>query len=431
MEQNNSYSVISIVDLFAYCVKKFWVLLFGALIGLVLLLSYHIYDSNTEKKVESYNKEVARYNEKLQAEEQSLRILNDDFQFVVKVYAQNPLFGSGDVYSAVVLFSVDSKKEVKITENGMIVSEIGQRIEKIWDTLDLSLIVGSNVESDVLKTSISFSSNGLMFMIQAYSDSKEVADAYATRVFDYFSSILEEDDENSISFMNASVSKVSKEEINNQIKGIVSRRASIMSQIVKIEDEIKSSKRNSPSKYHFFRFSALGVIAGGLVSLLCVAIGFVSKNPITSSFSMEKNLSMQFLGSMFVDNGVLTKISRRIIGERKFKNDREAEEFIKNTISSKYFCSDDKVRKITVVSSQDQKFIKDAGERISKILNDCGYNAEVLTCSANNPDLANTIENSDAIVLLERQWITKTQLVKSTLTYMNSCGKSVLGFFLC
>ncbi len=430
MEQNNSYSVISIVDLFAYCIKKFWVLFFGAIIGLVLLLSYHVYDANTEKKLEAYDKEVVRYNEKLLAEEQSLGILSDDLQFIDKLYAQNPLFGSGDVYSAKVLFSVDSQKEVRITESGVIVTEIGLRIQKVWDVLDVSSIVGSEIEPDILKTSFFFSSSGLMFEITIYAGTEESANVYANKMLDYFCEFIEGNDGDSLSFKSITVSKASKEDISNRIRKTVSDRTSLLSRIEALEEEIESVQKMKPSKYHFVRYAASGFLLGGILTLLFELISFIAKNPLASSFNSERNLSIPFLGALFISNDFFSRLARRIIGERVFKTD-DAELFFKSIVQSNRFCDSNEIKDISVISSVSAKLVGDTGIKISKILNECGYNAVILTDSVNNPETAKAIDNADGVIILERQWKSRTQIVRSSIKNSNDYGKKVLGFFLC
>ena len=133
----------------------------------------------------------------------------------------------------------------------------------------------------------------------------------------------------------------------------------------------------------------------------------------------------------FISNDFFSRLARRIIGERAFKTNDDAELFFKSIVQSNRFCDSNEIKDISVISSVSAKLVGDTGIKISKILNECGFNAVILTDSVNNPETAKAIDNADGVIILERQWKSRTQIVRSSIKNSNDYGKKVLGFFLC
>ena len=65
------------------------------------------------------------------------------------------------------------------------------------------------------------------------------------------------------------------------------------------------------------------------------------------------------------------------------------------------------------------------------VLKEYGYEVSFIDKSTENPKTILEVENSDAVILLEEQLVSKTQLVKSNISISEKAGKKVLGFILC
>ncbi|MBQ3831309.1 MAG: hypothetical protein II813_10420 [Spirochaetales bacterium] len=431
MEQINSYSFISFGDFFAYCVKKFLILVVGAIIGMVLFLGFHLVSSNSEKKTNEYNSRMVNYQNNLEIKEKTLENLKSKLEFINELHAENPLLQSDDVFRSRVIISPKSQNDVIITDSGLIVSETLMKIDAIWDGIDLSTVLGSNLDSDILKTFIVYTNNGAVSEIVVYGQSMEASITFASKIKDHLSLFLKEQGDEDAVFSSIETSKASKDYINEQNQHYISTKSDLLMQIEEVESSINELRKSIPSKYHITKNAVLGFFLGGIVSLIILIIGFISRNPITSSFSTEKELSVPFLGAMFIEKGFFAALARRIIGERLFINKDDSENFIRSVISGNSFSEIRNAKSIAVVSSVREKEIGFSFKKICSILEESGYHVVFVYESMNNSKMIDAIESSDAVVLIEKQWVSRKQLIKASIDFVGRMGKKAIGFFIC
>ena len=427
MDQDN-YTGISLVDLFAYFVKKFWVLLIGALVGMALLLSYHYISSNSAKKVEEYEKKVSKYKVELSSLESTLDNLNLKLDFANEVESASPFFSDNQIYVSRIMIAVDSNFA---SDSESVSNAIGQEISSFWNSLDLAATVGSDLDNDLLKASIVFERAGQSVSIRVYSEDKAKAETYASSIVDAFVSYYDTREHLSVGSKNITTSVAPKNEIAKIRDQFISDKTALQTKIFDTEAEIKAMKKEAPSKYHPLKNAVIGFFAGGIFVAIVLAIGFVSCNPITSSFSAEKGLGVPFLGALFIDNKPFSKLARKIIGERSFKSNDEAVDYLKSSFSSKSFASSDTKKAVTLLTSLNEVEVDNKADAIMAILKEEGFKAAFVGNSSENPLTIKTLENNDSVILLVRQWNSKLQLAKLNKNLVSKMEKKVLGFIIC
>ena len=427
MDQDN-YTEISLVDLFAYFVKKFWVLLIGALVGMAVILSFHYISSNSAKKVEAYEKSLTKYKVELLSLESILNNLNLKLDFANEVESISPFFSDDQVYVSRIMIAVDS---FLASDSESASNAVGQEISSFWNSLDLASTVGSDLENDLLKASIIFERAGQSASIKVYAEEKRIAENYASSIVNAFASYYDSREHLSIGSKTVITSIASKYEIVKIRDQFISEKTNLQAKIFDTEAEIKTLKKEAPSKYHPLKNAVIGFFAGGIIVALILGIFFVSSNPITSSFSAEKELGIPFLGALFIENKFFSRLARRIIGERAFKNKDEAIEYVNGSFNSNSFKVADKKQTIVIITSlKDIEVDKRAGE-IESILKEACFESTYIGNSSENPLTIKTIEDNDSVILLVRQWNSKMQLTKMNKNLANKMGKKVLGFIIC
>ena len=427
MDQDN-YTEISLVDLFAFFVKKFWVLLIGALVGMALLLSYHYISSNSAKKIEAYEKSLSKYKVELSSLESTLDNLNLKLDFANEVESTSPFFSDKQIYVSRIMIAVDSN----LTSDSESASNaIGQEISSFWNSLDLATTVGSNLDNDLLKASIVFERAGQSASIRVYSEDKAKAETYASSIVDAFVSYYDTREHLSVGSKTITTSVAPKNEIAKIKDQFVSDKSELLKKVFDTEAEIKSMKKEAPSKYHPLKNAVIGFFVGGVIVAVILGIGFVSRNPITSSFSAEKELGVPFLGALFIDNKLFSKLARRIIGERTFKSNDEAIDYLKSNFSSKSFVASDSKKTITLLSSLNESEVDNKADAIMSLLKEEGLKATFVGNSSENPLTIKTLENNDSVILLVRQWNSKIQLAKLNKDLVSKMDKKILGFIIC
>lgn len=427
MDQDN-YTEISLVDIFAYFVKKFWVLLIGALVGMALLLSYHYISSNTAKKEEAYEKSLSKYKVELSSLESTLDNLNLKLDFANDVESTSPFFLNNLIYVSRIMIAVDSNMT---SDSESASNAIGQEISSFWNSLDLAATVGSDLDNDLLKASIIFERAGQSASIRVYSEDKTRAEKYATSIVDAFVSYYDTREHLSVGSKTMTTSVAPKNEIAKIRDQFISDKTALQTKIYDTEAEIKSMKKEAPSKYHPLKNAVIGFFVGGIIVAIILGIGFVSRNPITSSFSAERELGVPFLGALFIDKKPFSKLARKIIGERSFKSNDEAIDYLKSSFASKSFTSSDSKKAITLISSLKEVEVDKKAEEVVSILKEEGFKAAFVGNSSENPLTIKTLENNDSVILLVRQWNSKIQLDKLNKDLVTKMEKKVLGFIIC
>lgn len=427
MDQDN-YTEISLVDLFAYFIKKFWLLLIGALVGTALLLSYHYISSNSVKKVEEYEKSLSKYKVELSSLESTLDNLNLKLEFDNEVESVSPLYSNNQVYVSRIMISVDSDVvSTSESENSI----VGQEISSFWNNLDLASIVGSDLDNDLLKASVVFELAGYSASIRVFSEDKSKAEVYAASIVDAFVSYFDARRSINIGSKTITTAVASKNEISEVRDKFITEKTELQTKIFDTEAEIKALKKSIPSKYHPLKNAVIGFFVGGVIVAIALCITFVSRNPVTSSFSTEKELGIPFLGALFVDNKFFSKLARKIIGERAFKNNDEAVEYLKSSFSSKSFKNADGKKTIMLLTSLNDAEVDKKADEVKDLLRKEGYEATFIGNSSENPQTIKTIEDNDAVILLVRQWNSKMQFARMNKNLASKMEKKVLGFIIC
>lgn len=426
MDQN--YTGISLVDLLAYFVKKFWVLLIGALAGMVLLLSYHYISSNSAKSIEEYENNLSKYKAELSSLESTLDNLNMKLEFYNEIESISPIYSSNQIYVSGIMISFDSDV-ISTSESGK--SIVGQEISRFWNNLDLSSVVGSGLDSDVLKASIIFELSGLLATIRVYDEDKDVAERYATSIVDSFVSYFDGRKSLNLGSKTITTSVASKNEIALIREQIISDKTSLQTELLDTEAKIKTLEGNVPAKYHTKKNAVIGFLIGGVAVAGALGMGFSLHNPVTSSFGIEKTIAVPFLGAIFIDNGFFSKLARRIMVERSFTSLDDSIEYLRNSFSTKSFTAAENKKNISLMSSVDDKYVENIANKVMTLLKEEGYDVTFIGNSSENPLTMKTIENNEAVILLERQWISKMQLLSMNRDLAFKMDKKVLGFIIC
>lgn len=425
---DQKYTGISLVDLLAYFVKKFWVLFIGALAGMVLLLSYHYISSNSAKSIEEYEKNLSKYKAELSSLESTLDNLNMKLEFYNEIESISPLYSSNQIYVSGIMISFDSDV-ISTSESGK--SIVGQEISSFWNNLDLSSVVGSGLDSDVLKASIIFELSGLSATIRVYDEDKDVAERYATSIVDSFVSYFDGRKSLNLGSKTITTSVASKNEIALIREQIISDKTSLQTELYDTEAKIKALEKNVPAKYHTIKNAVIGLLIGGVAVAGALGMGFSLHNPVTSSFGIEKTIAVPFLGAIFIDNGFFSKLARRIMVERSFTSLDDSIEYLRNSFSTKSFTAAENKKNISLMSSVDDKYVENIANKVMTLLKEEGYDVTFIGNSSENPLTMKTIENNEAVILLERQWISKMQLLSMNKDLAFKMDKKVLGFIIC
>ncbi|MCR5761447.1 MAG: hypothetical protein K6F82_05590 [Sphaerochaetaceae bacterium] len=213
------------------------------------------------------------------------------------------------------------------------------------------------------------------------------------------------------------------------IVGAINTESKLYSLIVETEDEIDKFISNKPvyPAPSPLKYGLIGAFVGIFVMLCIYCFPFIIKMPLTSSYSFEDRTKVSFMGALFSDNKFWSKIARKMIGERFWRTETEASEYLKENIASLLESNS----KIAVISSLSETELSLSSEKIIEALESIGHEVVLVSQAQQNPKFFSAINNANYIVLLEKQWISSSHKVISNMEKITSLNKNTAGFILC
>ncbi len=200
-------------------------------------------------------------------------------------------------------------------------------------------------------------------------------------------------------------------------------------QITKKSEALEKFKATMPSKPapSFVKFGLIGAFVGIFVMLCVYCFPFIFKMPVTSSYSFEDKTKVPFMGALFADNKFWSKVARKMIGERDWKTEEEAVDFVKENVASNI----GKNSKIALVSSVSEADVKEAVNKTTEILKGLGHEVVFVPRAYQNPSVFSATADADYVVVLERQWASSSNKAIFNIEKAKASEKPVAGFILC
>lgn len=443
MEPKEVYKELSLSTFAALFVKKIHILLICAAIGMMIGVGFEFMNSNSEKQLELYSVSLQEYQSSVESLESKIAYLTSVINSLNERNQQNPIMSmqQNDLFRADIQFMIvaDSDQNAK---------GLTTLLKSFWDTTDLSTILKVDIRDEWLRSFITLSSFSVdnsqsayvigsanpgvvsvAFCLSVYYDDETIAARYVSEIFSAIDSFLYSY-EVVVSNVNVITEKYVGLEILNQVEDNRSKVSEATKKYYEAINELKYLMKNKPSKYHFMKTSILGFLAGGFIAYMFVVISLLSSNPVVLSFDAENRLGIPFLGAIFGSNGFFSSLSRKVIGERCYINKETALQIVKNNLSNPKL--DIKTGdRITVLCSINDKTTKTASETVCEILTDYGFSAVYVPYCLQNPEALQSIQNSEAVILIEEQWKSRWINVVSIANIIERNEKTILGFILC
>lgn len=424
--------VINITDFIAFLVKKVIVILIICVICTVLAIGIHYFMANKEKAIEKYNLELEEYSSTFNAAKNKLDSLVISRDNISKSMKEDPaisLFDSGAIFVSNLSFFIRSEDDVIVSDSGSLIYPNQEKLSVFFDSIDMSKVLGVDSKKEYLNKLILFSAQRNHIEITAYNNSKESASNWAEKVYD----VLSEYSNNQgweISDLNSYTESYYGPYINDIVDEYNDSLADFNKKIIEQTRAVKDLSSRQPHPYHFLRFAVIGFVLGGFISVLAFFIRFVQMNFVTRSFTVENKTGKQFLGSFWSSGNIFDKLARRIIGERKFSSESEASEFIKGNIRNTSL-KDNAIKNVAILCSCKSKDVEKQAKSLESVLSEFCCKATLVTDISVNPESADVVSSTDAVILLERQWVSQWKLVGVSIDLAERFDKPVVGFVLC
>ena len=421
--------VISIIDVFAYLVKKFIIIAVCSFIALALGIGIHYLSANSESSLKKYTKNYSDYEARLSGVSFQLNTMINSRSILEKQKLEDPsiLFNDGrQITKTTILLSLRYVSDDKNSTNA--VNSMTSAIKTFISTIDLASLINSSIDNEYLRPLVDFSGTDGFYSIAVYTDNSVVPDSLPSEIMKSLESFIS----NRVDFELVEISSTSGlyngsyfslmvEEYTNQI-------STLSDDIILKTEEMEQLEHNPPSRFHFLRFGVLGFLIGGVISVLALVISFIVRDPLTVSFEVENIIKLPFLGAFFSGNGPFDKLARRIIKERRFDNDEMAIKFFQNSIN---VLSNERLKNIVVISSLTGKGgVEKASSTVCNKLSVFGCDAVFVANALNNPETVSHLNDADAVIFVEKQWKSSWKIVNAQKALAARFNKPVIGFVL-
>lgn len=195
-------------------------------------------------------------------------------------------------------------------------------------------------------------------------------------------------------------------------------------EIEKLEDQLNPAE---PS-YSIANYAVIGFFAGGFVSLIWIVIVFIAAEPVTRSEDSKARLDAPLLGAVFSENGCFEKLSRKAMGEVCWKDKATALRWFEENLDSTVL--PDKAKVAVLYSGNNAKALE-AVKDVLAVLKKKGYEVTFTENAALNPETNAKVQDSDAVLLFEKQWTSKWKYVCACEEIAQRFEKKTAGFVLC
>lgn len=423
---------IDITDVFAFILKKMVLIIVMCTIGALIGVGFHYLISSSEKAMDEYSIVLNDYNSSLSSAKSSLVVLQNKRNAILEAQKEDPvmdIYNSGSSYLGTISFLIRSDDDLVVSDSGVILYPNQERLTGYFDSIDLCETLKSDSKQKYLKAIVKFSAKNNVGTIIVYNVNQEKVSAWGESIFEVLQKYSEEQGWRLIktfeSFEVYSGQYLLSivEEYNKSIKDLDK-------ELYEQTRTIRDLEGNKPSPFHFVRYGIMGFVLGGFFCIIILLFEFLQKNTITQSYSIDKRIGIPFLGALFASCSFFEKLARKIIGERKYSSEADAVEFIRGNIRNTSL-KEESVKNVAILCSCKSKDVEKQANTLESVLSEFGCKATLVSDVSVNPESADVVSSTDAVILLERQWVSQWKLVGVSMDLAERFNKPVVGFVLC
>lgn len=425
---------IDLVDLFAFLVRKIGLILLVCILGSAAFLGIHFRNANTEKYREEYEKKLRLYNNNVETCENNIMVLESKRLALRNSMNEDPatkFVEAQTVYCCNTSFLLSADNDVLVSESGKLVYPNQESLISFFNTIDLHNLLETEVKNEYLRKLVVVSALNNSISLNVYNQDKETALKWADLVkkeLIRFATVENDWEVKSIStnaqvYYGDAIIRI-VENYNNEI-------SKIDKEILKQSEELEKTLNDTPRYYQIVKNMILGFLIGGVFEAIILTILFMKRNLVTKSIIAEKKVGKPLLGTVFPPKKYFDTLSRRIIGERTYQSAEEEIEFLRSSIRNADPVKDKKTKSITILCSCDGKYVRTQAELLESVISEFDISSVLIANAPTNPIALESISKSDAVIILEKQWVSQWGLVGIGIEMAERCNRQLMGIVLC
>ena len=429
---------INLIDVFAYWVKEFGIICICAFVGVALGFGINYIKIHSTKNIEKYQRELARYEQTMNALESELSSLETLKTQQIARNSEDPVMdiAGKTVFTTTISFRVASEDgQIYTDKNGVVINVYAEKVLAYWKSINLTEAFGSNYKDEYIRQIVSLavlSSSSSSFSefleLKVRRDSYQSAEETAEKAVSLITKFCMTLDGVVVS----DITKVTEEDKSSYIQNLVYDKQKAIydyeEQIAELEDKIASEKKNEPHLGGFSKSILIGFFVAVFLITGILFCSLVVSDKVTNSSDATKRLGVPLLGALYSDNGFFDKLARVFMHERRWANEKDAIRWFAENLNETVLAS--KSRVALLYSGADKK----AGMTLvltKEMLEKKGYTVHVVDHSFQNPDLNGVVQSADSVILLEKQFVSKWADVWAEVETVKRFNKKLAGIVFC
>lgn len=365
-------------------------------------------------------------------------------------YMQNSLLMQLDPYSkafTVIDFAVtelepnDFKQiyEVEGTPVDYIINRIQNQYLILWNSTNLSTVLGSDVTDPHWREVISLKNKGGGILeITAIAKDEAASKALAQEVYSFLQdnvqTISQSAYRHSFSLLNNSsntTADTSLADLQNNNRRLLTTYEKNISDTEKALDALKEPLRAeqitvATAIRGAVKYAILGGVLGAILGVIWAVIGYLFGSKLVFADDLVQDLKIPMMMSLSGKSNIFVRLSDRILGERIWQNKEQALAFLSESASVRL----ESGAKIALLSSLALEEQTPIVRSAITTLETMGHSVKLVENATYRAEALSAISDSDCVILMERRGATRIKSVELLLSMAAEQETPVQGFIL-
>lgn len=319
-----------------------------------------------------------------------------------------------------------------------VLNQIQNYYRTYWNAVDLSQELKSygisDIEEQYLRELINVQISDSMITITVSGENVKDVQSIADAVSQWFvqlsvSKIADVHPHEIFKLTNVTKTEISNDLLNHQQYHLQFQKE-LEAKAKEMENQLKNL--NAPQKRagygkqemlkNIMKWMIIGAIAGGVLSCGWILVLFMFRSRIESSRQMEQVLGVPFLGSAAKGGSIWKRLSDRILAERTWRDDIQAESYMAEAFRSATDAPEQAVILTTLAAKNlDLSVVEKAvGKVAGKVI--CVADAE------RNAETIKALQECKCVMLAERVGVSEIPKMQSLLEQAKRMEATVVGF---
>ena len=333
----------------------------------------------------------------------------------------------------------DKVYSIEGTSADYIISRIQNQYLVLWEGLNLETIFGSNLTDRQWRELVVLQEkNGGVIEISVSAKTIEESAAMAEKAYAYLTgnteTIIRSAYSHTLVLLSRSSKMAADPDLEQTQKDALATIEQCKTQIRTLENELNALKEPARTEQitvatiirDTAMYALLGGILGGIVTVVCIIVGYLFGTKLVFSDYLVQNLKIPMLVSFSAKGDLFGRLADRILGERVWNGEESALAYLSKSAAARL----EPGAKVALLSSLRFKKQENFVQSVKATLENMGYSVCFVDDAVYNAEMLPAIADNDCVILLERRNVSRIKSVELLISLSGEQEKPVKGFIL-